>query len=504
MRRFIPRGRHDKCTTMNKGPPAGYGPDTPAGSPARPDALNPVSLRRSARDTIRLAGPAAVSRTGILLMMTVDTVLVGRFDARELAFFGLAMPVQMVLMMLAIGVLQGALVLTSQSFGARRLPETGAIWRTGLAHAAVIGVLFGLLATQGTVLLRVTGQEPALIAGTHAVLIQFAWGIPGMLLYIASSYFLEGIRRPHVAMIVMLGANVVNALLDWLFVFGAGDMVPPMGAEGAVLASSIVRWLIFFALLAYIAIMPGRDSFGVRAPARDLLSARGRALGRRLRGLGLPIALALGLETGAIAALMLIAGQLGAAEVAATQIVMQIVQFTFMFAIGMGAATAVRVGIAVGAQDRAGMRLAGWTGIALILCADVPLALLFALAPEAVASIFVHDPAVLALAGGGLRVAALAVMFHGAMGVALSALRGAGDVRLPFALHSAAFWLVLAPLAAFAALELDWGVPGLMTGFLAGVALSASIMCLRFHALSRPLSSPVSGAGSCKPHTESQ
>ena len=279
---------------MKKGPPAGYGRHAPAGSPARPETPNWDLLRRSARDTIRLAGPAAVSRTGILLMMTVDTVLVGRFDARELAFFGLAMPVQMVLMMLAIGVLQGALVLTSQSYGARRLPQTGAIWRTGLVHAAAIGFLFALVATQGTLLLRVTGQETALIAGTHAVLIQFAWGIPGMLLYIASSYFLEGIRRPHVAMMVMVGANVVNALLDWLFVFGAGDLIPPMGAEGAVLASSIVRWLIFLAMLAYIAAMPGRDSFGVRAPLRDLLSPQGRALGRKAPGLGLLISLDLG------------------------------------------------------------------------------------------------------------------------------------------------------------------------------------------------------------------
>ncbi|MFW6027465.1 MAG: MATE family efflux transporter, partial [bacterium] len=442
---------------------------------------------QSARETIRLAAPAAVSRTGILLMVTVDTLLVGRFDARELAYFALAMPVQIILMMLAVGILQGALVLTSQSFGANRPLRTGAIWRTALAHAAAIGVVFALAATQGAALLRLTGQDPALIDGAHLVLLQFAWGVPGMLLYIASSYFLEGIRRPQVAMIVMVAANGVNALLDWVFVFGAGDLIRPMGAEGAVLATSIVRWLIFFAMLAYIATMRDRDRFGVRAPLGDLLSPESRSLGRRMRRLGVPIALALGVETGAMAALMLIAGRLGAVEVAATQIVMQIIQFVFMFAIGMGAATAVRVGIAVGARDRPAMQLAGWTGIGLILCADLPLALLFVLAPETVAGIFVHDPEVLTTASAGLRVAAVAVLFHGAMGVSLSALRGAGDVWTPFAFHSGAFWLVLVPLAAVTALGLDWGVPGLMTGFLAGTALSSGIMCLRFHFLSRPL-----------------
>ncbi|MFP3943262.1 MAG: MATE family efflux transporter [Alphaproteobacteria bacterium] len=470
---------------MNKGPPAGHGPRAPESPPGRPEPLDWTRLGRSARDTIRLAWPAAVSRTGILLMMTVDTLLVGRFDARELAYFGLAMPVQIILMMLGVGILQGALVLTSQSYGAGRPERAGAIWRMALVYAGAVGLLFALAATQGTALLRVTGQDPELIEGTHGVLLQFAWGVPGMLLYIASSYFLEGIRRPQVAMIVMVAANGVNALLDWVFVFGAGDVVPPMGAEGAVLATSIVRWLIFFAMLAYIAAMPDRDRFGVRAPIRDLLSSQSRSLGRGLRRLGLPIALALGVETGAMASLMLIAGRLGAVEVAATQVVMQIVQFVFMFAVGMGAATAVRVGIAVGARDMAGMRLAGWTGIVLILCLDLPLAALFALAPEAAAGIFVHDAAVLAVAGDGLRVAALAVLVHGVMGVSLSALRGAGDVWTPFAFHSGAFWFVLVPLAAVLSLEMGRGVPGLMTGFLAGTALSASIMCVRFHALTR-------------------
>lgn len=491
---------------MNKGPPAGHGPNAPESPPARPEALHWTRLGRSARDTIRLAAPAAVSRTGILLMMTVDTLLVGRYDARELAYFGLATPVLFVLMMLGIGVLQGSLVLTSQSYGANLPARAGAIWRTALVHAALIGMLFGLAATQGTMLLRATGQEPSLIEGTHGVLLHFAWGIPGMLLYIACSYFLEGIRRPQVAMIIMIMANLANALLDWLLIFGAGELVPPMGAEGAVIATSLVRWLIFFAMLAYIATMRDRDSFGIRAPLGDLISRQSLSLGRGLRRLGLPIALALGVETGAVSALMLIAGRLGAVEVAATQVVLQIIQFVFMFAIGMGAATAVRVGIAVGTRDRPAMRLAGWTGIGLILCADLPPALFFAVTPETVAAIFVDDPAVLAAASAGLRVAALAILSHGVMGVSLSALRGAGDVWTPFALHSGAFWFVLVPIAAAAALGMERGVPGLMTGFLTGTALSAGAMCLRFYVLTRPPRTgtrpEVRGGESLRPATE--
>lgn len=63
---------------------------------------------------------------------------------------------------------------------------------------------------------------------------------------------------------------------------------------------------------------------------------------------------------------------------------------------------------------------------------------------------------------------------------------------MPFGLHSAAFWLVLVPFAALAALWLQWGVPGLMAGFLAGTAMSAAIMCVRFHALTQR---PLPGAG---------
>lgn len=46
---------------------------------------DPVSLTAHIRDTVRLSLPVMISRAGILTMILIDTVMVGRFSSDELA-----------------------------------------------------------------------------------------------------------------------------------------------------------------------------------------------------------------------------------------------------------------------------------------------------------------------------------------------------------------------------------------------------------------------------------
>ena len=83
--------------------------------------------------------------------------------------------------------------------------------------------------------------------GSAEVLVAFSWGMPGILLFAVTSFFLESINRPLPGMIVMIAANLVNAGLNWLFIYGHWGL-PAMGAEGAATTTSMVRWLMFAAL----------------------------------------------------------------------------------------------------------------------------------------------------------------------------------------------------------------------------------------------------------------
>ena len=67
--------------------------------------------------------------------------------------------------------------------------------------------------------------------------------------------------------------------------------------------------------------------------------------------IGLPIGAQQALEAGAFGAIGLLMGVFGTMEIAAHQIAITLAAFTFMVPLGVGSASAVRVGNAVGAGD---------------------------------------------------------------------------------------------------------------------------------------------------------
>ena len=143
------------------------------------------------------------------------------------------------LVLVGIGLLQGTTILTSQSYGANEHHHCGVLWRIGMIHAVLFGIVLAGVTFVGLAFFRLIGQSELLATGSAGVLAAFSWGIPGMLLFVATSFFLEAINRPLPGMIVIIAANLVNAGLNWLFIYGHWG-VPAMGAEGAATPTSMV------------------------------------------------------------------------------------------------------------------------------------------------------------------------------------------------------------------------------------------------------------------------
>lgn len=450
----------------------------PPGAPGPPEAPE-GRLHRSVVGTARLAGPVIVARSGALILIAVDTAMTGRAGSIELAYLGIGLAPQVVLFVVSIGLLAGTSVLSAQADGAGARHECGAIWRLAMVHALALGAVAGLLCLGGERFLLATGQEAALARGGGAVMAMFAWGMPGIMVGISTSFFLEGIRRPKAGMVVMLGANVINAGLNWVFIFGHLG-APAMGAEGAALATSASRCFIAAALVAYVLIMRGGADYGVRGPIVGL-----GELGRKLRRIGYPLGLAYGLETAALMTLVLMAGYLGAASLAAYQIAQNLISLIFMTALGFATATAVRVGHAVGRRDRPAMALAGWTGIGLSALTMALFSVVFLVAPELLAAIYTDDPALVKSAAAIVWVVGLLLVVDGIQGVCMGALRGMGDVWVPATLHLISFWAVAIPVGAYASFKGGLGPPGLMVGLLVGMTVAAILLSLRFLTISR-------------------
>jgi MATE family multidrug resistance protein len=444
-----------------------------------PLAAPAMPLAEHVRRTLALALPVMVARAGLIVLVAVDTAMTGYAGAEELAYYGLGFAPQVPMIMVGIGLMMGTVVLTAQAAGAQDFRDCGATWRVALAHAVVLGLVFMGVTHLGHGFFRLIGQAPALAEGGGRVIVMFGWGMPALFLYVATSFFLEGINRPLPGMIVMLAANLVNVALNWVFIYGHAG-APALGAEGAALATSIVRWLMIAALIGYALLAVDRARYGIGGP---IVSAR--SLARRMRRIGYPLALSHGMESSAFASLSMFAGLLGATELAGFQVAMNLITFAFMCAIGFATAASVRVANAVGRRDRPGLARAGWVAVGLAGLVMLGFAGLFASLPEPLARIYSDDPRVLAVAVPTVAVTALVLFADGTQGVLMGCLRGAADVWTPAVVYLIAFWGVQVPVGYLFGVAWAGGAPALILGALTGLTTAMLLLGARFYVISR-------------------
>jgi len=447
-----------------------------------PAAPQPIAVH--AVETVKLALPMIAARAGLIMMMTVDTVMVGRLGGDELAYLAVGIAPQITLMLVAIGALQATVVLAAQAIGAGESWRAGAVLRTGLVHACLLGVIAAIASIWAEEMLLAAGQSAGIAAGAAEVSHAFAVGLPGLLMYIVASFFLEATGRPRTSMMIILVANLVNVPLNGLLALGWGGFFAPMGADGAVLASSMLRWCAFLAAYAFI-LVPARrgDIYGVRTTIGEWLTTiatLGGDVGRRSRRLGLPMGIAQGIESSAFATVVLFAGSVGAAVAAAHQTTMTLVVLIFMSAIGFGGAAAIRVGRAVGRGAAADVRRAGMTAIAIGCLVSLPATAAFVLLPDGLVRMITDDVAVAAISAPALLFVGYFLIFDAANGITTGALRGMGEVWIPMFTQCASFWLVAVPIAHWLGVTLDWGPVGLIAGICAGMVVSAGTLVPRF------------------------
>ena len=423
-----------------------------------------------------------VSRLGILTIVAVDTAMTGWAGTRELAAFAISAAPHTPLLLIGVGLCTGTVVLASQAEGAGRLRETGFILRAAWRQAWIAGVLLLGLFHTGEWCLLALGQSRSLAIEGAEVLAMFGWGMPAVLVFAATTMFLEAIGRPVPGMVLMLIANALNAGFNWIFIYGHLG-APEMGAEGAALATSIARWIATIAIVGWAYATLGTVRLGVR-PGRLGLGAnrrrRAHRAGRRLLSMGIPIGAAHGFEAGAFASLTVFAGWLGGIEVAAFGIVLNLFALPFMPALGLATAANVRVGQAFGRRDGDGARQAAWAAFRIIGVLQSCLALGYILFAGFLAGLYTGEPAVLAIAVPAVRIVGLVLLPDALQVVLVGCLRGLSDVWPATGLFIAAFWGTMVPSAWWLGVHLELGAPGLVGSVGIGCLAAVALLALRF------------------------
>lgn len=445
-------------------------------TPAEPATAR---LARHWRALFILSWPVVLNRAGMVGLTMADVVMVGRYDTGALAALSLGYAFVMPVIVAGIGCMVGVVATTAREAGAG-LADTPAILLRALRWAVLVGLLLGLATLSAGPVLRLIGQDPALVAGGARVAWISAPGVALHLVFAAASFYLEGTNRPRPGVVAMAGANLLNILLNWLLIGGQLG-APEWGAEGAALATVIARFAMVAGLLVWMLRLPEFAPF--RGRIHGLWGPGGWAAGAEMRRIGLAGGAAYFFETAAFATMAQAAGLLGERSLAAYTILHNVETTVFMVALGISVGTAVRVGQAAGAGNQPEARAAALAGLTASMGLIGLLSLLlFAFAP-AVVGFYSADPALIARAAPIMAVLALSMTFDSGQVVLGQTTRALGDGWMTTLCFFAAFWGVMVPLGLTLAFPVGLAETGLFIGTAAGCISAVVILGLRYRRL---------------------
>jgi len=421
---------------------------------------------------LALAGPVVLAELGWIMMGIVDTIMVGRLGPEAIGAVGVGSSLFLALGVFGIGLLLGLDTLVSQAFGARRVDECHRWLYHGLALACLLAPIMVLLAWIGIRTLSVWGFDPAVARLLKPYLTILIWSALPLLLYAALRRYLQAMNVVRPVMFALVSANLVNAAINWVLVYGNLG-APALGVSGSAWATLAARVYMAAVLIGAVVAHDARHQTGLFHVAPVIEAAR---LWRLVR-LGFPAAMQTVFEYGVFASATAFAGRLEPVALAAHQIVLNIAGFTFMVPFGLASASAVRVGQAVGRGDPAGAARAGWTALALGVAFMAVAAAVFVLGPRALLGLFTRNTAVTEIGVALLLIAAVFQLFDGIQGVLTGALRGLGDTRTPMIWNLVGHWAFGLPLGYALCFWWAWGVRGLWIGLSAGlISVGAALL----------------------------
>jgi len=416
------------------------------------------------RALLRLAWPITISMVSFSTMTLASTAFVAQVGADELAGVGLAGVVGFALVCFGIGLLRGAKTLVSQAVGGGRGDRIPALLGAAIALALALGLL-AMLAGQliAPLLARLSASPRAGHFAAQYLAIR-SLGAPLVLLYAALREGRYGEGDSRGPMRASLAGNAVNIALDATLILGLG-----WGVRGAAIAT-ICGNATELAMLAW----PMR--------ARLARLAWRPAAVRDVWAQGVPNGLQFVMEVGSFLILTVLVARMSATDGAAHQMVLHLVNVSFLPAHALAEAAAVLVGQAVGAgQDGLVPRVAGR---ALLLGAGYATTCLvgYAVLGGAIASaLSAGDGALAARATVLVHVSLAFLVADAANVIARGVLRGASDVRFAAVVGIATSWLTTPPLTWLLGVRLGLGAVGGWIGLAIEIIVGASLFWLRVH-----------------------
>jgi MATE family multidrug resistance protein len=433
----------------------------------------------------RLAIPVILGMLGHQVVALVDNIMVGQLGSAELAAVSLGNSFMFIAMSVGIGFSTAITPLVAEADGAGDRAMGKSSFKHGLFLCTLLAIiLFGLVMLCKPVMYSM-GQPAEVVVLAMPYLTLVAVSLIPMIVFQAFKQFSDGMSMTRYPMYATIVANLVNIVLNYIFIFGKFG-APELGVVGAAIGTLVSRIIMVF-LLWYLLSKQKRSRFYVMRIKLFNLS-------KKIFNLGFPSALQMLFEMGIFTSAVWLSGILGKNPQAANQIALNLASMTFMVSMGFSITAMIRVGNQKGLKRYRELRR---VAISIFLLTSV-LSLIFALGfiifnqslPKLFLDydnqlLFADNFEVVKLASQLLIIAAIFQFTDSLQVVALGALRGMQDVKVPMFLTLIAYWVIGFPISYYLSMHTSLESMGIWIGLLAGLTASGIMLFTRFNYLSR-------------------
>jgi MATE family multidrug resistance protein len=432
---------------------AARGPDVREALPVRSPSPHPGS---PTRELLRLAWPLILSASFVTLQIVLDRVLLSRSSSAAVGAGMSAALLFWVFLSLLQNTANYATTFVAQYTGAGQPRHTGPVVWQSLHFSLVSGLAFlGLIPLAGVIVS--VGQHAPELQGLEVTYFRCLCvaALPMLVTASASSFF-AGRGDSRTVLGINAAGLAVNGVCAYAWIFGHFGFAARgiAGAGWATVAGSSTSAALALALM----LRPSyRAEFATGSWRPD------PALLRRLLRFGLPNGIFALLDVLGFTAFMQLVGRLGEVELAATSIACTLNLLAFLPMWGLGQAVEVLVGQRLGEDRPDEAERVTWTGLRYSLGFTAVVALLYVVAPQALALPFRSEADAANWARVGamvpllLRFVTVYCLFDACNLILSFALRGAGDTRFVTWVALALSWPVMV-LPTWAAWHYGWGL----------------------------------------------
>ena len=328
------------------------------------------------KELFKLALPIIMGNLGIVLLGAADCVVAGRYSTSALASISIANAIHAVVMMLGVGLTIGISPLLSNKLGAGMKAKR--YFYPSLKFALIMALILTAITFAYIPLLDYLGYEAQLLHDIKLFTFIVAFSIVGVEISVALKEFLQTYEIVMFPNLLMILSVILDFILNYIFVFGLFGF-PEMGVAGIALATTIIRLFTSLVMIIFCFINFKFKNYSEPTYYKQLIK------------IGLPISTAIMIEFLAFNYIAIMLGKVSGVYAAAHNIILVLINTSFMVPLGLSNALAVKIGFTNGAKNYAEMITYIKNGLGTIFIFMFVASSIFAIFPKILVSIFTSD-----------------------------------------------------------------------------------------------------------------